>query len=241
MLYMIDSIICIDWDDFLPTLSGESIDLIFCDLPYGVSASAWDKPVELTSLFAQYRRIIKDNGAILLFANQSFSIDLINAARDIFRYSWYWEKNQGTNFFHARRMPIRKIEQILVFYKNQPTYNPQMTEGHEATNSGKGSSPGRVYHGAATRDYAGGVTTRFPVDILRFNCVDNYSRLHPNQKPVDLCEYLIATYTSPEELVLDNACGAGSVLLAAQNTGRGFLGVDSNYDYCKMAGERLGL
>jgi site-specific DNA-methyltransferase (adenine-specific) len=216
-----------------------SIDLIFADLPYGVTASKWDSVPELEFLWKQYKRIIKPNGVILLFATFPFAVDLINENKKMFKYSWYWEKNQGTNFFHASRMPIRKMEFILTFYKSKPAYNPQMSTGHVPTNSGKGSSPGRVYHGENKRDYEGGVTTRFPTDILKFKCVDNYSRTHPNEKPIDLCEYLICTYTSGGNLVLDNTCGTGAILVAAKKTGRKFIGIDSNFEYCKIAIERL--
>lgn len=110
-------------------IDDKSIDMILCDLPYGVTACNWDKQIPLDKLWEQYKRIIKENGAILLFSSQPFTTDLIESNRKWFKYCWYWIKNQGTNFFHAKRMPIRKIEEICVFYKKQPTYNLQMSEG----------------------------------------------------------------------------------------------------------------
>lgn len=154
-----------------------------------------------------------------------------------FKYCWYWEKNQGTNFFHARRMPIRKIEEICIFYNGK--YNPQMSEGHIPTNSSVGSSNGKTYHGSNKRNYKGGSTIRYPTNILKYKSVNNYERFHSAEKPVDLLEYLIRTYTNESELILDNCMGSGSTGIAAGNTGRNFIGMEMNENYYNMAEKRL--
>lgn len=134
-------------------------------------------------------------------------------------------------------MPIRKIEEICIFKRGK--YNPQITEGHIPTNSAKGCSNGKAYHGTNKRDYVGGKTTRFPTNILEFDCVDNYSRVHSSEKPVDLCEYLIKTYTDEGDLILDNCIGSGSTLVAAINTKRNFIGIEISEEYCQIALKRL--
>lgn len=217
----------------------KSIDMILCDLPYGVTASKWDEVINTKVLWQEYTRVIKDNGAICLFATQPFATDLINSNRKWYRYNWYWIKNQGTNFFHAKRMPIRKIEEILIFYKKQPVYNPQFSDGHVPTRSAKGYSNGSVYHGDNKRNYEGGSTVRYPTNILEFKCVDNYSRQHPNQKPIELCEYLIQTYSNANDIILDNCMGSGTTGIACLNTGRKFIGFEKDIKYYNLAAERL--
>jgi DNA modification methylase len=199
----------------------KSIDFICCDLPYGTTAN----------------RIIKKNGTIALFASQPFTTKIISSNERDFRYCWYWSKNQGTNFFHAKRMPIRKIEEICIFKKGK--YYPQITEGHIPTNSAKGCSNGKAYHGTNTRDYEGGKTTRFPTNILEFKCVDNYSRLHSSEKPVDLLEYLIKTYTDENDMVLDNTMGSCSTGIACINTGRNFIGIELDENYFNISLKRV--
>jgi site-specific DNA-methyltransferase (adenine-specific) len=214
-----------------------SIDMILCDLPYGTTAPSWDKHINIAQLWIQYNRIISKNGTIVLFASQPFTTKLISSNENSFRYCWYWLKNQGTNFFHAKRMPIRKVEEICVFKKGK--YYPQITDGHIPTNSAKGCSNGKAYHGTNTRDYEGGKTTRYPTNILDFKCVDNYSRLHSAEKPVDLLEYLIKTYTDDEDTVLDNCMGSGSVGVACKKLNRNFIGIELDPEYFKIAEKRI--
>ena len=218
-------------------IDDKSIDFILCDLPYGMTAPRWDKIINSVELWKQYNRIIKKDGTIALFASQPFTTKLISSNEKDYRYSWYWLKNQGTNFFHAKRMPIRKIEEICIFKKGK--YYPQITDGHVPTNSAKGCSNGKTYHGTNTRNYDGGQTTRFPTNILEFKCVDNYSRLHSSEKPVDLLEYLIKTYTDEGDIVLDNTMGSGSTGEASINTNRKFIGIESDKDIFDIAFNRL--
>jgi len=215
----------------------KSIDFICCDLPYGMTAPNWDKHIDIVELWKQYNRIIKKNGTIALFASQPFTTKIISSNEKDFSYCWYWLKNQGTNFFHAKRMPIRKIEEICIFKKGR--YYPQITDGHIPTNSAKGCSNGKAYHGTNTRDYEGGKTTRFPTNILEFKCVDNYSRLHSSEKPVDLLEYLIKTYTDENDLVLDNTMGSCSTGIACINTNRNFIGIEKELEYFSSSKKRV--
>lgn len=225
--------------DGMKRIDDKSVDMILCDLPYGVTACDWDKQIPSTKLWEQYNRIIKDNGAIVLFSSQPFTTDLINSNRKQFKYCWYWIKNQGTNFFHAKRMPIRKIEEICVFYKKQPTYNMQFSEGHVPTSSAKGCSNGEIYHGTNKRNYEGGSTLRYPTNILEFKCVNNYAKQHPNEKPVELLEYLIKTYTNENEIVLDNCMGSGSTAIACIYTSRQYIGFELDENYYNITQQRI--
>ncbi len=219
-------------------IPNNSVDFICCDLPYGMTAPKWDEHIDMVELWKHYNRIIKKDGTIALFASQPFTTKLIASNEKDFRYCWYWVKNQGTNFFHAKRMPIRKIEEICIFKKGK--YNPQITDGHIPTNSAKGCSNGQAYHGTNTRDYEGGKTTRYPTNILEFNCVDNYSRLHSSEKPLDLIKYLINTYTNENDMVLDNTMGSGTTCLASKELNRKFIGIEKELKYYEIACQRCG-
>lgn len=203
-----------------------SVDFILSDLPYGLTDSLWDSLLPLDVLWLYYKRIIKPNGVIALTAAQPFTTTLINSNRENYKYCWYWIKNQATNFYLAKKMPLRKVEEVVIFEGN--IYYPQKTTGHPPTNSAIGSSFGTVYAGENKRNYKGGDTTRYPTNILEFKCVDNYSRIHPNQKPVELFEYLIKTYTKDGELVLDNCIGSGTTAVACINTGRNYIGFEKD-------------
>lgn len=215
----------------------KSINLILCDPPFGVTASGWDKILNFEKMWEQYNRIISVKGTIALFSAQPFTTKLISSNEKDFRYCWYWIKNQGTNFFHAKRMPIRKIEEICIFKKGN--YYPQITDGHPPTQSAKGCSSGKTYHGEKIRNYEGGSTTRFPTNILEFKCVDNYSRIHPQEKPVALLEYLIKTYSNELDIVLDNCAGSGSVGIACLNTNRQFILIEKDKDIFEKAKIRI--
>lgn len=226
----------------LKELKNESVDLVLCDLPYGITAPQWDKVIDMGLLWSEYNRIVKKDGNIVLFASQPFTTKLIESNSKNFRYTWYWLKNQSTNFFHAKSMPLRKVEEICVFKVKggkSMRYYPQITDGHEPTNSSKGSTNGSAYHGDKKRDYEGGSTTRFPNNVLEFKCVDNYSRIHSSEKPVELLEYLIKTYTIENDVVLDNTMGSGSTGEACRNLNRYFIGMENDEKYFNKAKERL--
>ncbi len=234
---LFNQITCGDCLKIMKDIPDKTIDTVLCDLPYNMTAPSWDTNINIDELWTQYNRIIKKVGVVVLFASQPFTTKLISSNEKSFRYCWYWLKNQGTNFFHAKHMPIRKVEEICVFGRGK--YNPQITDGHLPTNSAKGTSDGKAYFGVNTRDCNGGKTTRFPTNILEYKCVDNYSRLHSTEKPVDLCEYLIKTYTDEGDLVLDNCIGSGSTAVAAVKCKRNFIGIEIEPEYCEIARKRL--
>lgn len=229
-------------------LPDHSIDLILADLPYAKTHNHWDSLIPFDSLWEQYNRIIKDRGAIILFGQTDFSAQLIMSNPKMFRYTLVWDKVRTTGFLNARRMPLRKHEDILVFYKKLPTYNPQMVEGGEPSHSrgkkwaGKGNAQddGRIY-GKYQHDYdapSSHTNLKYPTSILKFsNKVQG--NVHPTQKPVDLLEYLIKTYSNEGDIVLDNTMGSGSTGVAALNTGRRFIGMEIEDKYFEIAKQRI--
>lgn len=221
----------------MKNIDDKSIDLILCDLPYGVTACKWDINIPIEKLWKEYYRLLKDDGTIALFGSQPFTTKLISSNEKDFRYCWYWIKNQGTNFFHAKRMPIRKVEEICIFHKGK--YNPQITDGHEPTRKAVGCSNGNIYYGKNKRNYEGGETTRYPTNTLEYKCVDNYSRKHPSEKPVELLEYIINTYTNEDETVMDNCMGSGSTGVACVHTNRKFIGIEMEEKYFDIAKTRI--
>ncbi len=223
--------------DVMESMDEKSVDFILTDPPYGMTAQKWDSILPFDEVWSNFNRIIKDNGVIAVFSCQPFTTKLISSNSKKFKYCWYWMKNQGTNFFHAKRMPIRKVEEICIFGGKR--YYPQITDGHVPTNDSFGSHNGEVYHGTRRRNYKGGHTTRYPTNILDFKCVDNYSRLHPSEKPVLLLEYLINTYSQEGDIVLDPCMGAGSTAIAAMRTGRNYIGIENDENYLNISQERI--
>lgn len=193
-----------------------AIDMILCDPPYGTTDCEWDQVIPFDQLWEQYRRIIKDNGAIVLFAQQSFATDLINSNRKWFRYEWVWEKTKALGFLNAKRMPLRCHENVLVFYKHLPVYNPQFTVGKPYVSKSDGkdkkTSLYRKYGKAYEMINPG---HRYPRDVVRF-ASNSKEMLHPTQKPIKLAEYLIRTYTDVGDVVLDNTRSENSTSLAGK-------------------------
>jgi site-specific DNA-methyltransferase (adenine-specific) len=223
--------------ELMKNVPDKSIDLILCDLPYGTTRNKWDEVIPFDKLWAQYNRIIKDNGAIVLFSQMPFGANLIMSNPKMFRYEWIWEKEQGTGFLNAKKMPLKKHENILVFYKHLPTYNPQGLIELEAPVHYKGSiTKSGSNYGNASKDYKQ-THSNYPTDIIEFN---RDKGLHPTQKPVALLEYLIKTYTNEGDVVLDNCMGSGSTGVACLNTNREFIGMELDENYYKIACERLG-
>lgn len=225
--------------ELMKDIEDSSIDLILCDLPYGSIACKWDSVIPFDKLWEQYKRVIKKNGAILLFGAEPFSSHLRLSNLKDYKYDWIWEKNTGTNFLHAKRMPIRYTENVHVFIEGSSWYYPQKTTGHVPTNSGIGRNTGNVYFGQSKVDYKGGDTTRFPKNVIKFKSVNNYKRVHPTEKPVDLCEYLIQTYSTEGQTILDNCMGSGTTGVACINTNRKFIGMEKDEGYFKIAQERI--
>jgi site-specific DNA-methyltransferase (adenine-specific) len=219
----------------------KSIDMILCDLPYGMTDCRWDSIIPFDLLWQQYCRIIKDSGAIVLTSSQPFTTKLISSNPKMFKYCWYWYKNQPTGFTFAKHQPMRCIEDVCVFYKHQPTYNPQglIVLDKPIKNRGKLQTKNEdsVYKTSTLSKDTVSYVTHYPRHILEFKC--QRDGLHPTQKPVALFEYLIQTYTNPGELVLDNCMGSGTTAVACMNTGRKFTGFEWDKQYYNIALERI--
>lgn len=227
--------------ELMKDIPNKSIDLILCDLPYGTTDCKWDTIIPFEPLWKQYNRIIKDNSAILLFSQMPFGANLIMSNIKMFRYEWIWEKpNTSAGFLNAKKMPLRKHENILVFYKHLPTYNPQgivpVENGKERTLN---YSLPNVY-GKEKMVMPAPKYTNYPGDVIKYNTDKHHSkRIHPTQKPVDLLEYLIKTYTNEGDVVLDNCMGSGSTGVACINTNRNFIGYELDENYFNIAKERI--
>ncbi|AME08513.1 hypothetical protein AUL54_00035 [Bacillus sp. SDLI1] len=212
----------------------KTIDLIICDLPYGVTnQNKWDEILPLDELWKQYKRVIKDNGAIVLTAVKPFSSLLIASNPKMYRYDIIWEKNKSTGFLNAKKMPLRSHEEILVFYKKLPTYNPQKTTGHKSANTyTKHTSDGTNYGETKSGISGGGQTDRYPTSVWRIPVMNNDDprKFHPTQKPVELYEKIIKTYSNEGDTVLDNCSGAGTAAIACINTNRNYICFEWNKD-----------
>ena len=217
----------------------KSIDMILCDLPYGTTACKWDTVIPFEPLWEQYKRIIKDNGAIVLTASQPFTTELIHSNLKSYRYNLIWKKEQGTDFMMAKKKPLKNYEDICVFYKKQPTYNPQMVEADKEWTK---KDTGKTYNyilGQQEKEYMrkSNGKFRYPTSILEVK--RDKEKLHPTQKPVALLEYLIKTYTLEWETVLDNCMGSGSTGVACKNLNRNFIGIELDPEYFKIAEKRI--
>ena len=215
-----------------------SVDMILADVPYGTTACKWDSIVDLDLMWEQLKRIIKPNGAIVMTASQPFTSVLTCSNLSMFRYDLIYDKPSGTGFFNAKKMPLRNHESVLVFYKRLPTYNPQMTHGHERKTAVKKGVNSECY-GKAFIKTSYDSTSRYPRSIQRFSSDKQKSKLHPTQKPVALMEYLIKTYTNESETVLDFTMGSGTTGVAAKNIKRKFIGIEMDEGYFEIAKSRI--
>ncbi len=216
-------------------IPNESIDMILCDLPYGTTQNKWDSIIPLDKLWTEYKRLIKRNGAIVLFAQTPFDKILGCSNIQMLKYEWIWAKTEGTGFLNAKKMPLKFHENILVFYEKPPTYNPQMTKGKPYKYKKDGISSTNYGNSGGT-DLIVNEGERYPKSIIEFK---KDKGLHPTQKPVALLEYLIRTYTNDGETVLDNCIGSGSTAIAAINTNRNFIGFELDANYYNVAKNRV--
>ncbi len=229
---------CLTW---LARFPDASVDMVLCDLPYGTTRNPWDSLIDLDALWREYARVVKPTGAIVLSSQGVFTARLILSKERWFRYKLVWEKSKPTNFLNARKQPLRKHEDICVFYADQPTYHPQM-------------QPGVPYDKGVRKDQLSGsygdfqpvrVTSRggrYPTDVIYFKTAEAEGQVwHPTQKPVELAKYLVRTYTNPGDLVLDNAFGAGSFLVGAAAEGRRFVGIELNRSSHRFRRETVDL
>ena len=204
--------------ELMKDIPDASIDMILCDLPYGTTRNKWDTIIPLEPLWEQYERVIKQNGAIVLFSQQPFTSTLVSSNPALFRYEWIWEKANSTGFLNANKMPLKLHENIAVFYNT--------TRGALGTNYGK----------VPARHVSNSDGSRYPVDIIKFN---KDHGMHPTQKPVALTEYLVRTYTNAGDTVLDNCMGSGTTGVACKNLGRDFIGIELDETYFNIAKERI--
>lgn len=225
--------------DILPGVPDKSVDMIFTDLPYGITRNSWDCPIDLKRLWEQYNRIIKANGCIALWAQSPFDKVLACSNLKMYRYEWIVEKSKGTGHLNAAKMPMKCHENVLIFYKRLPTYNPQMTTGHKPVHNYTqhtdcGSNYGKTRSGIS----GGGSTERYPRDVLRFKWDTQRSKLNPTQKPVEACKYFIRTYTNPRDTVLDSCMGSNSTGIACQELDREYIGIEKDYKQYQIACSR---
>ncbi len=224
---------CLEGMKFIPD---KSIDMILCDLPYGMTACKWDTVIPFDELWKRYNRIIKDNGAIVLFSRQPFTSQLIISNLKMYRYELIWQKEQATNVLHIKKQFGQATENIEVFYKHQPTYNPQMVKTDKPVKSNGGNSS-RTYN---NQTFIGSDEVRYekyPLNVLTFK--RDKTGLHPTQKPVALFEYLIKTYTNEGETVLDNCMGSGTTAIACMNSKRNYIGFELDKKYFDIANKRI--
>lgn len=232
---------CGDCLELMKNIPTGSVDMILCDLPFGITKNRWDKAIPFEAMWKQYNRVVKENGAVVLFAAEPFASMLRLSNIKNYKYDWVWDKVKGTGFLNAKKQPMRNHELLCVFYRNQCTYNPQKTQGHmrkvssvaHKANCRKTENYGQ--HGLTSYDS----TERFPRSIQVFSTDVQKSALHPTQKPVALLEYMIYTYTNPGEIVMDNCMGSGSTGVACVNTGRRFIGMELDQDYFDIAQRRI--
>lgn len=226
----------------MKNISDKSVDMVLCDLPYGVTTrNKWDTVIPFNLLWEEYKRIIKDNGVICLFGQGMFTAKLMISNTEMWRYNLIWHKTQPTGFLNANRMPLRNHEDICVFYKQLPTYNPQKTTGHTR----KVSSAEHKKNCKITTNYGEhnlksyDSTERYPTSVITYSKDIQKTALHPTQKPVALLEYLIKTYTNENETVLDNCMGSCSTGVACLNTNRNFIGIELDKIYYDIAVKRI--
>ena len=218
-------------------IPNHSIDMVLCDLPYGTTACKWDVIIPFDELWKQYKRIIKDNGAILLFGKDIFSSKLILSNVNYYRYKWIWNKKLSGSFQNAKYQPLQIVEEICVFSKEKTNYYPIMRKG-KLRKRGGAKETNRTMNKGFIKGYENYSDLYYPTNIIEYPRYRT-DKLHPTQKPVALCEYLIKTYTNEGDTVLDNCMGSGTTGVACVNTGRKFIGIEKEEKYFEIAKKRI--
>lgn len=231
--------------DVMRSVPSASVDMILCDLPYGTTQNKWDSVIPFAPLWSEYWRIAKPNAAVVLTADQPFTSALVMSQIDRFRYNWHWDKVQATGFLNVKKMPLKSVEDVLIFYRELPVYNPEMRTGParkrtpsrkpESTNYREGLHQTGIYAEQSSDE------TRYPNTLLTISKGQgpNSRPIHPTQKPVALFEYLIRTYTNEGDTVMDNCLGSGTTAIAAENTGRRWIGIERDLTYFGLACDRI--
>ena len=226
---------------FMPHIPDASIDMILCDLPYGTTQNSWDSIIPLDKLWQQYKRIIVPHGVIALMGQGLFTAKLMLSQVDIFKYKITWVKSKPTNFLNAKKQPLRKHEDICIFYKQQPHYTPQMSKG-EPYDKGVRKKQMTGSYGEFNPAHIKSEGDRYPTDVVYFKTAEAEGQVwHSTQKPIELGRYLIRTYTRPGAIVLDNCFGSGSFLVAAALEGRNSIGIEENRNIYAFKRESLDL
>lgn len=234
--------------EVMPSIPDKSVDMILCDLPYGTTACKWDTIIPFEPLWEQYRRVIKDNGAIVLTASQPFTSALVMSNIKMFKYSYVWIKNLTSNFLNAKKQPLRKFEDVLIFYTSQPIYNPLLKEKKKESirwnniekKGHNGSTYGKVKEKHLRYEFREiPLDMQYPDNVLNINQLHRTTNIHPTQKPVALFEYLIKTYTNENETVLDNCSGSGTTAIACINTNRNYICIEKDKTYFDLSVERV--
>ena len=222
--------------ELMKKIPNNSVDMILCDLPYGTTRNKWDVIIPFEALWERYNHIIKKNGVIALFCDGLFMAELMQSNKKMWRYNLIWDKQRGSDFLNANVKPLKCHEEISIFYKKKPTYNKQLwySTPYKLTKNGNLSDNYGNRKTAYTESLNG---ARNPLSILSYS--KNGSRLHPTQKPVELCEYLIKTYTNENGVVLDNFMGSGTTGVACVNTNRNFIGMELDENYFNIAKDRI--
>lgn len=234
--------------DVMKNFPDKSVDMILCDLPYGTTQNEWDCEIPLDELWGHYERVIKGNGVIALTAQGVFTAKLILSNPKWFKYKMVWIKSKSTNFLNAKKQPLRKHEDICIFYNKQPVYNPQMIEG-ESYDKGIRKNQLTGSYGDFSPVHVKSDGSRYPHDLVYFKTAESEGKVfHPTQKPIELGRYLVRTFTNPGDVVLDNACGSGSFLISAMLEGRKYIGIEKNeqsylhkneVDYIEICNKRI--
>ena len=224
--------------EIMKNISDKSVDMILCDLPYGTTACKWDVIIPFEPLWGQYNRIIKDNGAIVLFGSEPFSSALRMSNIKNFKYDWIWDKVKPNGHLVAKHRPMQRNENISVFGKGKINYYPIMIERDKPKKS-KEYSRTEIMGGSITDDKGKTLNKKYPQNILVYSNASQKNKLHPTQKPIPLLEYLIKTYTNEGDVVLDNCMGSGSAGVACVNTNRDFIGIELDKDYFNIAKQRI--
>lgn len=225
--------------ELMKNIPDKSIDCIICDLPYGTTACKWDTVIPFEPLWEQYNRIIKDNGAIVLFGSEPFSSLLRTSNLENYKYDWYWDKIRGVGHLNAKKQPMKNVETISVFYKKQCLYNPQMRD-RDAPRVSKNNNTQQVFGKSQDNFIGGTLNKKYPITLLTYSKSSQEDmKYHNSQKPVALLEYLIKTYTNEGETVLDNCMGSGTTGVACVNTNRKFIGIELDNTYFGIAKKRI--
>lgn len=214
--------------ELMNNIPDKSIDMIFCDMPYGTTRCKWDSPINLKTLWGHYNRISKDNCAIVLTAQTPFDKVLGNSNLNMLRYEWIWEKTSATGYFNVKKCPMKAHENVLVFYKNLPTYNPQKTSGHVRKTARKRIELNSEVYNNNTSETFYDSTERYPRSVLKFASDKQKENIHPTQKPYSLVEYFVKTYSNEGDLILDNCAGSGTTAIVCRNLNRQFIMIEKD-------------